>query len=326
MAVLGIESSAHTFGVGIVENGKILANCKSMYKISDKGMIPSKVADFHSKNGWRVIKEALDTAGLAIDDIMAVGYTKGPGIGACLRTGQLAARAISVKYCLPIIPVNHAVAHVEITKHLSRVKDPIALYVSGGNSQILSLSDAPGFRHYYVLGETFDIGVGNMLDVFARAAGLKPAWGSTVAHVAEGGSYVPMPYTVKGMDFTFTGLLTHATKRIGKERIEDIAFSIQNTAFSMLCEATERALLLTKKSDILLCGGVAQSVRLRDMLEAMAAAHKSRVHVAPNEFNADNGGMIALVAEKMLGAGYKFDLSAAVTDQHYRIDKVEILW
>ena len=106
MAVLGIESSAHTFGVGIVEHGKILANCKSMYKISDKGMIPSKVADFHSKNGWRVIKEALDTAGLAIDDIMAVGYTKGPGIGACLRTGQLAARAISVKYCLPIIPVN----------------------------------------------------------------------------------------------------------------------------------------------------------------------------------------------------------------------------
>ncbi len=323
--MIGIESSAHTFGVGIVEHGKVLANCKSMYKISDKGMIPSKVADFHSKNGWRVIKEALGVAGLRIEDIDAVGYTKGPGIGACLRTGQLAARAISVKYNLPIIPVNHAVAHVEITKHLSSTADPIALYVSGGNSQILALSDGD-FKHYCVLGETFDIGVGNMVDVFARSAGLKPAWGSTVAKVAENGSYVPMPYTVKGMDFTFTGLLTYATKLIGKEKIEDIASSLQDTAFSMLCEATERALLLTKRSEILLCGGVAQSTRLKSMLESMASTHKAKVHVAPNEFNADNGGMIALVAEKMFGAGYRSGLDSANTDQHYRIDKVEIIW
>ncbi len=325
MAVLGIESSAHTFGVGVIENGKVLANFKSMYKISDKGLVPSKVADFHSRNGKRAIEAALKKSGIDISDIKGIGYTKGPGIGSCLRTGQLAAKSISLAYSIPIFPVNHALAHVEITKHICGAKNPIALYVSGGNSQILALAENP-YKHYYVLGETFDIGVGNMIDVFARAAKLKPAWGSTVARIAESGKYIQMPYTVKGMDFTFTGLLTHAVKQIGSRKIEDISFSIQETAFAMLCEATERALLLTRKKELILCGGVAQSVRLRSMLGGMCSSHNAKLHFAPDEFNADNGAMIAFVAEKMMQSGMRFSIEDADTDQHYRIDKVRVGW
>lgn len=325
MAVLGIESSAHTLGVGIADHGRIVANVKRMYDVGDRGMIPSKVADFHAKNIGRLMKEALQHCGLGIGDIDAIGYTKGPGIGSCLRIGQLAALALSERYRLPLYDVNHAVAHIEITKHMFGLSDPLVLYVSGGNSQILAIEEEP-YRHYHVYGETFDIGVGNMLDSFARSARLDPAWGSTVAKVAEGGSYVELPYTVKGMDFTFTGLLTSAMKALKTRDLKDVAYSLQETAFSMLCEATERALLLKGKKELILCGGVAQSKRLREMLDIMAASHNAKFCVAPNEFNADNGAMIALVAEKMLEAGVKARIERCTINQKYRIDSVRIEW
>ena len=186
MPVMGIESTAHTFGVGICDKGKIIANQKIMYPIKDKGMIPGKVADFHAKNVSLVIRNALKEAGLGIDDIGAIGYTKGPGLGPCLAIGQLAAKSLSNKYRIPLLPVNHAMGHIEVTKQAFKLKDPLILYVSGGNSQILGLLENP-FRHYHVYGETFDIGIGNMIDSFARAAGLIPAWGSTVAKAAVGG-------------------------------------------------------------------------------------------------------------------------------------------
>jgi N6-L-threonylcarbamoyladenine synthase len=324
MAVLAIESSAHTLGIGIVRNGKVLANEKSMYKISDKGIIPSRVADFHAANLNETILRALKKARLGINQIDAVGYTKGPGLGACLRIAQIAAKSISQRFGIPVIPVNHAVAHIEVTKNLFRLRDPLALYVSGGNSQILAAVDEP-FRHYHIYGETFDIGIGNMLDNFARAAKLNPAWGSNVAKVAENGKYVKMPYTVKGMDFTFSGLLTNAVELLDKNSLNDVAYSLQETSFAMLCEATERALFLTKKREIILCGGVAQSSRLQEMMSSIAKSDGVRFYVAPNEYNADNGAMIAVVAEKIYRSGIKIPESECTTDQRYRIDKTVIV-
>ncbi|MGC8649085.1 MAG: KEOPS complex N(6)-L-threonylcarbamoyladenine synthase Kae1 [Candidatus Micrarchaeia archaeon] len=323
--VLGIESSAHTFGVGVIKDGTIIANEKEMFPISDSGIIPAKVADFHSSNAYSVLKRALDKSKLSMNDINAIGYTKGPGLGPCLRTGQLAARTLAIKYNKPLFPVNHSLAHIEIVKLLNNVEDALVLYISGGNSQILALVDEP-FKHYYVYGETFDIGIGNMLDSFARVAKLKPAWGSSVAMAAEGGSYISMPYTVKGMDFTFTGLLTYAEKALAKYELKDVAYSLQETAFAMLTEATERAILLTKKDKLIICGGVAQSARLRGMLAEMLSQHNIPLYAAPNEFNADNGAMVAVVAEKMFNSGLKYNIEDCDINQRYRIDNVEIKW
>lgn len=327
MAVMGIESSAHTLGVGISDNGKVIANAKGMYSVGSGGMIPMKVADFHTANVRTVIRNALRESGLKMADIEAIGYTKGPGIGPCLRVAQVAAKTIAAQNRILLYPVNHAIAHIEITKQLFNSKDPLTLYVSGGNSQIVALEKSLR-THYKVYGETFDIGVGNMLDNFAREAKLTPAWGSTVAKAAEGGKYVEMPYSVKGMDFTFTGLLTHAVKALREGRIplRDAAYSIQETAFSMLVEALERALFLTMKKDVTLCGGVAQSVRLQKMVEKMAGSHGARFFVAPNEYNADNGAMIAVVAEKMHMSGAKYGAGECTIDQKYRIDSVEVTW
>lgn len=325
MPVLGIESSAHTLGIGVVDNGKVLSNERIMYDVGDSGIIPAKAADLHSGNVKSLMKAALEKAKLRITDIDCVGYTKGPGLGPCLRVGQLAAKSISLQNNIPIMPVNHAVAHIEATRQTFGAKDPLVLYVSGGNSQILGIVEKP-FRHYHIFGETFDIGIGNMLDNFAREAKLNPAWGSSVARLAEGGGYIEMPYTVKGMDFTFTGLLTHAAKALKTNNPKDVAHSLQETAFAMLCEAAERALLLTKKKEVLLSGGVAQSKRLNEMMRLMAAPHKVRVHTAPNELNADNGAMIALVAEKMHGQGQRYSMESCGVNQKYRIDSVRIGW
>lgn len=325
MKVMGIESSAHTLGVGIVENGNILANAKRMYKITNKGLIPSRVADFHSEGIGAVIQEALKKAGLSIEEIDAIGYTKGPGLGACLQVGQLGAILLGQKHSIPILPTNHAIAHIEITRTLAKMKDPLALYVSGGNSQILGIVKNP-HQHYHVFGETFDIGVGNMLDMFARSAKLNPAWGSTVAKASENGKYLQMPYTVKGMDFTFSGLLTHAQRILGKKKLSDVCYSLQETAFSMICEATERALLVTKKKELILCGGVAQSRRLQAMAKSLSDSHNVRFSVAQDEYNADNGAMIAIVAEKMVKNGVVPKASELTVKQRYRADSVRVVW
>lgn len=325
MPVMGIESTAHTFGVGICDNGKILANQKMMYPIGGKGMVPGKVADFHAKNAARVIRNALREAGVSITGIDAIGYTKGPGLGPCLGIGQLVAKCLHQKYNIPLLPVNHAMGHIEVTKQAFGLKDPLILYVSGGNSQILGLVESP-FRHYRVFGETFDIGIGNMIDSFARAAKLVPAWGSTVAKIAEGGRYFDLPYTVKGMDFTFTGLLTAATKALEEHSVRDTAYSVQETSFSMLCEATERALLLSRKRELMVCGGVAQSKRLREMLTIMTKSHGIKFFVSPNELNADNGAMISAVADRMYHAGEHFTDRAITINQRYRVDTVKVTW
>jgi N6-L-threonylcarbamoyladenine synthase len=324
MPILGIESSAHTLGIGIVQDGKVLSNERSMYPITNKGIIPSRVADFHANNVRKTLQNALRSAKLGLNDIDAIGYTKGPGLGACLQIGQMAAKSISQRLKIPIFPVNHAVAHIEITKNIFGMRDPLALYVSGGNSQILARVNDP-YRHYHIYGETFDVGVGNMLDTFARAAKLNPAWGSTVAKAAHGGSYIRMPYTVKGMDFTFTGLLTNAIGLLNDNSLRDVSYSLQETAFAMLCEATERALFLTNRKELILCGGVAQSERLKGMLKLISNDHKTKFGVASNEFNADNGAMIALVAEKFFKTGLRVSESECDINQRYRIDKTVIV-
>jgi N6-L-threonylcarbamoyladenine synthase len=236
--------------------------------------------------------------------------------------GVVAAKMLSQLLNKPIIGVNHAVAHVEVTKVLCRCRDPLVVYVSGGNTQILVLEG----RKYRVLGETLDIGLGNLLDSFGRAIGLEYAHGSVIEELASKGEYIQLPYTVKGMNLVFTGLLTEAQKLAKKERKEDLCYSLQETAFAMLVEASERALALTKKKELILCGGVAQNGRLQGMYKEMVKKHETRFAVAKNEYNADNGAMIALTGNLMYKAGVRIKLDEANAIQKYRIDEVEVTW
>lgn len=301
---------------------RILANEKAVYKPKFVGIHPRKAADFLAKGFRNVLENAIDNAGIKLEDVDLVAFTQGPGLPVCLKIGVVAAKMLSQILDKPIIGVNHAIAHVEVTKVLCRCKDPLVVYVSGGNTQILVLEN----KRYRVLGETLDIGLGNLLDSFGRAIGLEYAHGSAIEEMAKGGEYAPLPYTVKGMDLVFTGLLTEAQKLAEREKKENLCYSLQETAFAMLVEASERALALTKKKELVLCGGVAQNKRLQEMCKKMVKKHRVRFAVARDEYNADNGAMIALAGNLMYKAGVRMRLDEAKAVQKYRIDEVEVRW
>ena len=289
MITLGIETTAHTLGIGIMQDGKVLSNIHDIYKPKNEGLIPRKIADHHAESFARVLKENLQKAQLSMKDVDLISFSQGPGIGAALAVGTAGAKYLAAKYDKELIGVNHPYAHVTITEHMTNLYDPLVLYVSGGNSQIIIKEN----DWYTVLGETLDIGIGNLFDTFGRALGLEYAHGSVLEQLAKNGKYVELPYTVKGMNLVFSGLLTHATKLINTHSKEDLTYSVMETAFAMTCEATERALFLTKKKEIIVCGGVAQNKRLQGMLRIMSEEDDVQFGVAPDEFNRDNGAMIA---------------------------------
>ncbi len=318
MKVLGIECTAHTLGVGIAEREKILANEMDTYKPpKGEGMIPRDLADHHANVFSAVLKRALKKAKLGMEDMGLIAFSQGPGIGAPLSVGCAAAKFLAAKYSKPIVGVNHCQAHLEIAREYSGLSNPLFLYISGGNSQIIVMEK----KGYHVLGETLDMGIGNLYDSFARSIGLE-SHGSVLEKFSKGGKYIELPYTVKGMNLVFSGLLTHAQKLAKTHRKKDVAYSLMENSFAMTCEATERALFLTKKKSIVVCGGVAQNKRLQNMLKKMCRDDNVEFYVAPDELNRDNGAMIAYTGYIMKKNSRKKQIEKIAPRPNYRIDQI----
>ncbi len=323
MIVLGIEGTAHTAGVGIVSEEKVLANVSDMYRPPEGGIHPREAANHHAQKLPELISEAIKKAGIKKGDIDGISFSQGPGLGPCLRTVATAARVLSLKLDVPIVGVNHCVAHLEIGRFTTGAEDPVMLYVSGGNTQIISYAAG----RYRVFGETLDIGIGNMLDKLAREMGIPFPGGPRIEKMAlEGEKYLPLPYSVKGMDISFSGLLTAAKSYIGKERKEDIAYSVQETAFAMLTEVTERALAHLRKDEVLLAGGVARNRRLQEMVRTMAEERGAKMYVPPGEFCVDNGAMIAYLGLLYLKHGYGMRIEDTAIVQKFRTDAMDVPW
>ncbi len=325
MLCLGIEGTAHTFGVGIVDSrGKVLANASKTYVPTKGGIHPREAAQFHAANARVVLDEALKAASVSIEDVDLLAFSAGPGLGPCLRTAATAARALASWLDVPIISVNHCIAHVEIGRLTERAKDPVTLYVSGGNTQVIAF-DAGRYR---VFGETLDIPVGNCFDVFGREVGLPYPGGSTVERLARGGKrYIPLPYVVKGMDLSFSGLMSDAVRkhRAGAD-LRDLCYSLQETAFAALVEVTERAVAHTEKKEVMLTGGVAANKRLGGMLRLMAKEHGAKFFVPPMELCADNGAMISWTGILAYKHGLRQKFEETGVKQRWRTDQVDIPW
>lgn len=325
MIALGIESTAHTLGIGIVsEEGKVLANERSIFVPKKGGIHPREAADHHAESARNVLKNAMERAGMNLEDIDAIAFSQGPGLAPCLKIGAVLARYLALKYKKPLIGVNHCIAHIEIGKLLSGAKDPVTLYVSGGNTQVIAFAEG----RYRVFGETQDIGIGNALDKFARETGLGFPGGPKIEEFAKKGKWIELPYVVKGMDVAFSGIITEALKlyRNGA-RLEDICFSLQEVCFSMLVEVTERALAHCEKDEVLLTGGVAANSRLREMLEIMCKERGAKFYAVEREFAGDNGAMIAwngLQIYKALRKG--ISLKESEIRPKWRTDEIEVVW
>jgi N6-L-threonylcarbamoyladenine synthase len=349
MIILGIESTAHTFGIGIVKNGKILANVKRSYTTQKGGIIPVEAAKYHLNNKYEIYFEALDKAELKEEDIDAIAFSQGPGLSPCLIEGIKFSKELFKKLKKPLIPINHCIAHLEIGR-ITGAKDPVMLYASGANTQIIAYEA----KKYRIFGETLDIGIGNFIDNFARYAGIGFPGGPKIAELAEKsntknfstknfdamkskkkqdflGNYIEIPYKVKGMDIALSGILTNLKQKLDskKYKLEDLSYSLQETAFAMLIETAERALAHTGKKELLLGGGVACNKKLQKMCKTMCKERKAKFFCPPNELLVDNGAMIAFLGEIMFRSGISFKGKKAQNldiKPRQRTDDVKVSW
>lgn len=326
MLCLGIESTAHTFGISVVDdNRKIYSNVKDAFTTESGGLIPAAVMDHHVKVCDEVLKKALKEANVKLKDIDLIAFSISPGIGHCLRVGGFFARTLAVLLKKPLVGVNHCIAHLEVGSLVTDAKDPVLLYASGANTQIIAYEDGK----YRIFGETLDIGVGNFLDSFARHIGLGFPGGPKIYELAlKGKNFIELPYSVKGMDVSFGGLLTNLKQKYdsGKYNLEDLCFSLQETVFAMLLEVSERALAHCDKKELLLGGGVACNKRFKEMSEQMCKDFGAKCYIPENSLLVDNAAMICWTGILMYNAGVETKIEKAIINPYERTDDVKVVW
>jgi N6-L-threonylcarbamoyladenine synthase len=332
---IGFEGSANKIGVGIVRDGVVLSNPRRTYITPPgEGFKPSDTAKHHNSVILDLIEQALEEAGIKHSDIDIVSYTKGPGMGAPLVSTAIVARTIAQIWQKPLIPVNHCIAHIEMGRLVTGAENPTILYVSGGNTQVIAFSRGK----YRIFGETIDIAIGNFLDRIARLIKLSndPSPGYNIEQLAKKGErLIDLPYQIKGMDVTLSGILTLIERSVDKwfnddnYTAADLCMSIQETMFAMLVETVERAMALTNSKEVLLVGGVGCNERLQEMMDLMAKERGARLCATDERYCIDNGAMIAHTGSLMYESGFRADMSNwkefAIT-QRFRTDEVDVTW
>jgi N6-L-threonylcarbamoyladenine synthase/protein kinase Bud32 len=329
MRVLGIEGTAWAASAAVFEyDPAVRAPLDAdpphietdAYHPESGGIHPREAAEHMGDAIPAVVGRALDAADGPID---AVAFSRGPGLGPCLRVVGTAARALASTLDVPLVGVNHMIAHLEIGRYDAGFDAPVCLNASGANAHLLGYHGG----RYRVLGETMDTGVGNAIDKFTRHVGWSHPGGPKVEDAARDGAYVDLPYVVKGMDFSFSGLMSAAKDAYDEGvPVADVCRSLQETVFAMLTEVAERALSLTGADELVLGGGVGQNERLREMLSTMCADRGARFHAPASRYLRDNAGMIAVLGAAMLAAGETVAVESSAVDPNFRPDDVDVTW
>jgi N6-L-threonylcarbamoyladenine synthase/protein kinase Bud32 len=328
MRVLGIEGTAWAASAALHDTATDETVIETDAYIPESGGIHPREAAEHMREAIpEVVATVLDRARETHDgdgpSIDAVAFSRGPGLGPCLRIVGSAARSLAGTLDVPLVGVNHMVAHLEIGRHASGFDAPVCLNASGANAHVL------GYRNgrYRVLGETLDTGVGNAIDKFTRHLGWSHPGGPKVEERARDGAYTDLPYVVKGMDFSFSGIMSAAKEAVDDgEPVANVCFALQEHVFAMLTEVAERALSLTGRDELVLGGGVGQNDRLREMLASMCEARGAAFFAPEPRFLRDNAGMIAVLGAKMAAAGDTLDIADSAVDPDFRPDQVPVSW
>ncbi|KAG4429650.1 putative tRNA threonylcarbamoyladenosine biosynthesis protein kae1 [Cadophora sp. M221] len=347
MIAIGLEGSANKLGVGVIShppNGKpaqILSNIRHTFvSPPGEGFLPKDTAKHHRSWVVKLVKQAMSQAGVTIKDVDCICYTKGPGMGAPLQSVAVAARMLSLLWEKELVGVNHCVGHIEMGREITGAQNPVVLYVSGGNTQVIAYAE----QRYRIFGEALDIAVGNCLDRFARTLEISndPAPGYNIEQLAKKGKVLlDLPYTVKGMDCSFAGILSSidilaAELKANPEQKDpisgevittaDLCFSLQETVYAMLVEITERAMAHVGSNQVLIVGGVGCNERLQEMMGLMAKDRGGSIFATDERFCIDNGIMIAHAGLLAYETGFRTQMEESTCTQRFRTDEVFIRW
>ncbi|KAI8633164.1 glycoprotein endopeptidase kae1 [Xylariaceae sp. FL1651] len=354
LIALGCEGSANKLGIGIISHDpvtsktSVLANIRHTFvSPPGTGFLPKDTAKHHRAFFARTARAALRAAGVSPSQLCCVCYTKGPGMGAPLQSVAIAARTLSLLWGKPLVGVNHCVGHIEMGREITGAANPVVLYVSGGNTQVIAYAE----RRYRIFGETLDIAVGNCLDRFARTLAISndPAPGYNIEQLAKqasGRALLDLPYAVKGMDCSFSGVLAAADLLAAQMREQDaqeargeklspdevritpaeLCYSLQETVFAMLVEITERAMAHVGSTQVLVVGGVGCNERLQAMMGCMADERGGSVYATDERFCIDNGIMIAHAGLLAFETGFRTPLEESTCTQRFRTDEVHVTW
>lgn len=309
--ILAIESSCDETAVAIIENGKLLSNIVStQIEVHRKygGVMPEIASRLHAENIGVVLKEALDTANVKLEDIDAFAVTRGPGLIGALHVGLQAAKTLAMLYKKPLIPVHHLAGHIYANEYVQELKFPLlAVVVSGGNSELVLMKDHLNFE---IIGETRDDAIGECYDKVARVLGLPYPGGIPIDKLAKEGNHTyELPVPLKGektYDFSYSGLktnvinLVHNLEQRGeKVNVPDMCKSFQDVAVGLVIDRTVKAVQEYGVNQVLLAGGVSANSYLRSEIKAAMEKLNVQIDIPPMWCCTDNAAMIAKVAEHL---------------------------
>jgi len=322
---LGIETSCDETAAAVVVDGrKILSNCLfSQIDLHKKfgGVVPEVAAREHLEAINEIINSAISQAGISLKDLSGVACTAGPGLIGTLLVGFSAAKALSFAWDIPLIAVDHLIAHVCANYLETDLKPPfLALLVSGGHSQLMHFT---GFVEAKIFGQTVDDAAGEAYDKVARLLGLGYPGGPIIDKLAQSGDRTRFPFPqarVEGFDFSFSGVKTAVLRCLEKLEkpwpIEDIAASFQAAVIDALVKKTLQAQKYTDAPKIVLAGGVAANSYLKEQMLSLASVP---VVFPEAKLCTDNAAMVAAAAYfKQMGNKENKDSHLQVYSRSFR--------
>jgi len=313
IVILGIESSCDDTSAAVIRNERMLSNEVAGQEVHKAfgGVVPELASRAHQQNIIPVVDQAVKKAGVAVADIDAIAFTRGPGLLGSLLVGVSFAKAFALARNIPLIEVNHLQGHVlahfirEGAEQQPVPKFPfLCLLVSGGNSQLIVVRDHLDME---VIGQTIDDAAGEAFDKCAKVMGLPYPGGPLVDKLAKEGDPTAFTFSkprIPGLDYSFSGLKTSFLyllrdemakdpEFIGKNQ-KDLCASLQYTIIEILLAKLNLAALQTGIKEIAVAGGVSANSGLRKALNELAAAQGWNMFIPPFKFTTDNAAMIAI--------------------------------
>jgi N6-L-threonylcarbamoyladenine synthase len=334
MRILGIESSCDETSAAVLEDGwtlrsNVIASQAELHEAFG-GVVPEIASRRHVELITLTIQQALDDAGVTLDQIEGVAVTNRPGLVGSLLVGVSTAKALALARGLPLAGVHHIEGHIFSSfLEAGRAAVPaVALIASGGHTELYHVRD---LHDYSVMGRRRDDAAGEAFDKGARALGLGTGGGAALDAAARSGDPDSVPFprarTENPLDFSFSGvksaLVRYVRENSGSLRVEDVAASYQAAIVDVLVEHTVEAVRHTGVQQVVIGGGVAANSRLQAQLREAAARFRFELGVPSRTLCTDNAGMIAAVGHSLISRGMADDLRletyarAPLTERHY---------